>query len=300
MWETIELHELRAFLTLAEELHFGRSAERLRLTQSRVSQILRQLEHKLGGQLVHRTSRRVTLTPLGERFQTEVGAAYEGLASVLERTHAAGRTLDGTLRLGLLSPTSGGPHLAAIIDAFEKGHPACKVEISEVPLTDPLGPLRRDEIDLMSTRLPLRRPDIVIGPTLSREPRVLAVARDHPLAEREQVSIEDVADYLVAPFMDSPKETLEALIPHATPAGRPIRRMRRRLRTPYEVTTLIARGSIVHPRSPRSTSSSGIPTSAMSRSATCPRRRPGSRGCATQRIRGWRRSSAARGSSPRT
>src|SRR5919197_251261 len=158
MWQTIELHELRVFLTLAEELHFGRSAERLLLTSSRVSQVLRQLEHKLGGQLVHRTSRRVALTPLGERFQAEVGAAYEGLTSVLERTHAAG------LRLGLLSLTSGGPHLAAIIDAFEKHHPACNVEISEVPLTDPLGPLRRGEIDLMSTRVPLRRPDIVVGP----------------------------------------------------------------------------------------------------------------------------------------
>src|ERR671930_1435672 len=164
MWQTIELHELRVFLTLAEELHFGRSAERLLLTSSRVSQVLRQLEHKLGGQLVHRTSRRVALTPLGERFQTEVRAAYDGLARVLERAHAAGHPLDGTLRLGLLSPTSGGPHLAAIIDAFEKHHPACNVEISEVPLTDPLGPLRRGEIDLMSTRVPLRRPDIVVGP----------------------------------------------------------------------------------------------------------------------------------------
>src|SRR5919197_5792 len=85
MWQTIELHELRVFLTLAEELHFGRSAERLLLTSSRVSQVLRQLEHKLGGQLVHRTSRRVALTPLGERFQTEVRAAYDGLARVLER-----------------------------------------------------------------------------------------------------------------------------------------------------------------------------------------------------------------------
>ncbi len=71
MWSTVELRELRVFLTLAEELHFGRTAERLHVTPSRVSQILRELERKLGSQLVHRTSRHVELTALGERFRKE-------------------------------------------------------------------------------------------------------------------------------------------------------------------------------------------------------------------------------------
>ena len=65
MWQTVELRELRVFATLAEELHFGRTAEKLQLTPSRISQSLRTLEEKLGGQLVHRTSRRVKLTPFG-------------------------------------------------------------------------------------------------------------------------------------------------------------------------------------------------------------------------------------------
>ena len=59
MWRTVELRELRLFNTLAEELHFGRTAERLQVTPSRVSQSLRALEQKLGSPLVHRTSRRV-------------------------------------------------------------------------------------------------------------------------------------------------------------------------------------------------------------------------------------------------
>ena len=83
MWQTIELRELRVFLVLAEERHFGRTAERLGLTQSRVSQSLRGLERKLGEQLVHRTSRRVTLTPRGERFRDEAGAANEDRKSVV-------------------------------------------------------------------------------------------------------------------------------------------------------------------------------------------------------------------------
>lgn len=252
MWEAIELRELRVFLTLAEELHFGRSAGRLGLTTSRVSQSLRELEAKLGGQLLQRNSRRAVLTPFGERFLAEVGPAHERLAAVLEQAAATNRSLEGTLRLGLLFPTAGGPHLTTIVERFEARHPRCEVELSEVLFDDPLGPLRRSEIDLLAMRLPLDRPDLVVGPVLSREPRVLQVARDHPLAEREQVSIEDLADYHVVPLSEFPTETVDAVIPRVTPSGRPIRRRRLRHtpRTPYEVEALIARGVVVHPTVP--------------------------------------------------
>jgi DNA-binding transcriptional LysR family regulator len=83
MWQTVDLGEVRVFLTLAEELHFGRTAERLQVTPSRVSQSLRGLEHKLGAQLVHRTSRRVRLTRFGERFLAEVRPPYEQLTGAL-------------------------------------------------------------------------------------------------------------------------------------------------------------------------------------------------------------------------
>ena len=250
MWQAVELREIRVFLVLAEELHFGRSADRLGLTQSRVSQILRHLEAKLGGRLLSRTSRRAALTPLGERFLAEVKVPYGELSDVLERTHAANSGLDGTLKLGMLAASSGGPHLTEIIDAYEELHPECEVVVSEIFFTDPLGPLRRNEIDLMATRLPIEQPDLVVGPTLVRERRVLAVADDHPLASREAVSIEDVAAYSVAPITDSPTELIDSVIPRTTPAGRRIRRLRQRPATPHEVTALVARGRIVHPTVP--------------------------------------------------
>src|SRR5919198_1822778 len=249
MWETIELRELRVFLTLADELHFGRSAERLGLTTSRVSQSLRALERKLGGALVHRTSRRVALPPLGERYRHQLQSAHQELSRVLQDIQTANHAVDGILRIGLLYPTAGGSRLSAIVSAFKRRHPGCEVQLSEILLDDPLGPLRRCEIDLTATRLPISRPDLVVGPTLSSEPRVLQVARGHPLATHERVSIEDVADYYVAPLGGFPAEMIEAVIPRATPSGRPIRRRRLRqtLRTPYDVEALIARGTIVHP-----------------------------------------------------
>jgi DNA-binding transcriptional LysR family regulator len=249
MWKTIELRELRVFLTLAEELHFGRSAERLGLTQSRVSQSLRELEHKVGGQLLHRTTRNVRLTPFGEEFRERLDPIYGALANVLSQTPAASGRCEGMLRLGLLYPTAGGPHMTTIISRFEQLHPSCEVELTEILFDDLLGPLRRAEVDMLATRLPIEQPDLSVGPVLSREPRVLQVAVDHPLAGRETVSVEDLADCHVLPLDGFPEELVARAVPYTTPSGRPIprRRLRHMPRTPYDVEALIARGAIVHP-----------------------------------------------------
>jgi DNA-binding transcriptional LysR family regulator len=225
MWEGIELRELRVFLVLSEELHFGRTAQRLRVTPSRVSQSLRGLERKLGGQLVYRTNRHVELTALGERFRQQVGAAHDQLAGVLQATHDRNRRLEGTLRLALFTPASEGPHLAAITSAFQRRHPECRVELAP-HYSDPFGCLRRGEIDLLVSWLPHGQPDLVTGPILTRARRVLGVAPDHPLASRPRVSIEEIADYLVIPIEEIfPKDMAEAWTPRNTPSGRPIRRL---------------------------------------------------------------------------
>jgi DNA-binding transcriptional LysR family regulator len=222
MWEAIELRELRVFLTLADELHFGRTADRLRLTPSRVSQTLRELEDKLGSQLLHRTSRRVALTSFGERFLGEVGPSYDQLIGALESMHSAARSLEGTLRLGLFSGPAGGPQLVELVDAFGALHPGCELEIVQVSWDDPLAPLRQGAVELMACWLPLKQPDIVVGPVLTRQPRVVAVARDHPLAGHDRISVEELAEYAVPRFDGWPREVHEELIPSSAPSGRPI------------------------------------------------------------------------------
>lgn len=252
----IELRELEVFLALSEELHFGRTAERLGLTSSRVSQVLRDLERKVGGQLIYRTSRRVELTALGERFRQEMAPAHDQLVRALERTAATVRLPKRTVRLGLFSDP-GVSQVAGMVRAFETAFPERDVVAGEVPLEDVFGPLRRGEMDLVVSWLPHGQSDLVTGPILSREPRVVAVASDHPFAEWASVSVEDLGDQWVMRFDTMPKEFHEAWIPSKTPTGRPIRSRKfselslgDRGRMTSELVYLIATGHVVHPTVP--------------------------------------------------
>ena len=243
MWDTVELREIRVFLALADELHFGRAAERLGVTQSRVSQSLRTLEHKLGERLVHRTSRRVALTAAGERFLAEVAPAHERLVAVLK-----GASHEATLRIGLLTSITAGPRLIELIGVFEARHPGCGVEVKELALSDRFEPLRRGEVDLMAGWLPPDEPDLVAGPVLAHEARVLAVAADHPLSERAEVTTDDIADYEVSDVRGLvPAELLGVLVPERAASGRPMKRRRLKHHDWSELTTMIARGKLVHP-----------------------------------------------------
>jgi DNA-binding transcriptional LysR family regulator len=243
--EGVELRELKVFLALAEELHFGRTATRLGLTQSRVSQSLRSLERKLGDQLVHRTSRRVTLTPPGERFRAQLAPALEQLSGVLER--AATRQLSGTVRIGARYPNTGGERLVRIIDEFEARHPDCRVQITPTPPDDPGGALRHGDVDFIATPLLGEPTFTVLVATLATEPRVLAVARDHPLTRRTRIELEDLGDYRVAATSILPDEQQEAWIPLRTPSGRPIERLQPPAATDNELAMLVARGKAVVP-----------------------------------------------------
>jgi len=77
--------QVEAFLALAEELHFGRAADKLRVSQPRISRLIAALEREVGGKLFERTSRRVALTPLGEQFHALLLPGYAQLQTALAR-----------------------------------------------------------------------------------------------------------------------------------------------------------------------------------------------------------------------
>jgi len=141
--------------------------------------------------------------------------------------------------------------LLKIIRAFEVAHPRCSVEVKEMALSDRFEALGRGGVDLMVSRLPLRQPDLVVGPILTREPRVLGVSADHPLSGRSDVTLEDIADYQVTEVSGMlPPELEEAFIPKHAPSGRPLKFRRLEHHELGELITMIALGRIVHPTAP--------------------------------------------------
>jgi DNA-binding transcriptional LysR family regulator len=249
---SMDTAEIEVFLVLAEELHFGRTAERLLMPQPRVSRLVAALEHQVGGALFERTSRRVRLTPLGEQLAGRLRPAYAELTGILDQARAAARDTAGTIQIGF-SPTSNTEVLTRLVSAFEARHPGSQAVLHAVSNFDPYSALRRGDLDVLVNWLAVDEPDLTVGPALEERARVLAVASGDPLASRSSVSVEELADREVA-LMTPPFPTAlnDAIFPPRTPSGRVIRRTHP-VRSIHELVALIARGQIVHP------TASGIP-----------------------------------------
>ncbi|WP_039946284.1 LysR family transcriptional regulator [Streptomyces sp. NRRL S-118] len=218
----MERHEIETFLTLAEELHFRRTSERLGLAQGRVSQTIKKLERRIGVPLFERTSRHVALTEVGRQLRDDLLPAHRQIQRAVARAVSAGRGITGVLNVGYSSPMAAELVLRAA-DTFHLQYPDCEVRIREVQLFDPFGPVRGGEVDLQLTERPLDEPDLTAGPVLFAERRVLLVPRGHPLAGHASVSVEDLArTTLVTLCGDIPHYWLDFHYPRRTPAGAPI------------------------------------------------------------------------------
>ncbi|MEU8151950.1 LysR family transcriptional regulator [Nonomuraea sp. NPDC048901] len=217
----MEFRELECFVVLSEELHFARTAERLYLSPGRVSQLMRSLETRLGGRLFHRTSRRVRLTPLGERFLADLRPSYDGLANAVSRAKAAAREVTGVIRLGFFAtPTD---VVIGSVRAFERQYPGCEVELVEIPLSDPFGKLRVGQVDIAFTLLPVDEPDLATSEGLNRVSYQLGLSSRHPLAARASIGAEELADLsLIGLDGPAPRAWRERVTPSVTPSGRPI------------------------------------------------------------------------------
>ncbi|MFJ1913153.1 LysR family transcriptional regulator [Streptomyces sp. NPDC088147] len=220
----MERVEQECFLILAEELHFGRTADRLRLSRARVSQLVQRLERRVGAPLFVRTSRRVALTALGRQLRDDLEPHHRAIGAAVARAAATARGIGGVLHVGFSAPLAGEIVMKAA-EALRAGHPELGVEICEVPLSDPFGQLRSGEFDVQLTEFPVREDDLGGGPTLLTEGRVLAVPTGHPLSADGKVSLEDLADVpLLTIAGELPGYRLEQRVPARTPGGRPIRR----------------------------------------------------------------------------
>jgi DNA-binding transcriptional LysR family regulator len=248
MWRDVELRELRIFLVLADELHFGRTAECLGISQPRVSEAVRALESRLSVKVFDRTSRRVRLTPAGEELKRSLAPALACLDQALAQTSQLSHAVRGLLRVGFVLTTEG-PALSRLVAAFQARYPACEVRLQEVETFDAYRALRRGDIDVLCNWLAVDEPDLTAGIAFAHYPRSLAVAARHRLASQTTVSVEDLANEDVALIPPTiPSAVYDLIVPPRTPSGHPIRRTQP-VQTINEILSLVALSRIVHPTS---------------------------------------------------
>jgi DNA-binding transcriptional LysR family regulator len=182
---------MEIFLTLAEELHFGRTADRLNLSTARISQTIKRLERRFGVVLFERTSRRVELTATGARLRDDLHEITRQLDDAEDRAAAAGRGLRGTLTVGFMGARAGRLMLRAAA-RLRADHPECDISVRESPLRSATDELRSGAIQLLTVMLAVRDPDFSQSPVLFTEPRGLAVPAEHRFAGRDAITVDDL------------------------------------------------------------------------------------------------------------
>ncbi|MEV4775888.1 LysR family transcriptional regulator [Microbacterium sp. LWH12-1.2] len=242
----LDWREVEVFLEVAQELHFGRAAENLRLSQARVSQTIKSLEMRIGAPLFERTTRRVSLTSIGNGLLKELHPAREAVINSFAHAIDQARSASGTVTVSFFSTLAA----RVAVDIFTElatRHPGMTGELRETPLTDPCQPLRDHEVEVAITQFPVNEPSITSGPVILREPLVLGVGIDHPLASRESVTLEELGDVQIFRPGGSPsRHWLENYLPWNTPGGRPIARGPS-VTTFQQMLALIANGEGVSP-----------------------------------------------------
>lgn len=177
-------------MTVAEELHFGRAAQRLHIVQAAVSQQVRRLERELGVELFDRSPRVVRLTPAGQLFLPEARAvlAAESKARARIADFAASRSTE--LRLGTSNGL--GEHLDRVLDELTRLLPQVSVVLVSAPTQARLDQVRARELDATFVRGVTDSPELRLIP-LWQDRLTVALPVDHPLAEAPVVELADLA-----------------------------------------------------------------------------------------------------------
>ncbi len=186
------IRQLEYLVAIADTLNFRRAAERTNTTQPTLSEQLKALEERLGTQLVERGRSRVLLTPLGEQVVAIARRILRDSNEIRQLAASGGKELAGVLRLGL-PPTIGPYLLPLVLPSLHKAFPELRLYIrEELPETLPRA-LEEGSLDLAITLLPVSGADLV-SQSLFREPLLLVVGADHPLAPLKSVQRADLAN----------------------------------------------------------------------------------------------------------
>lgn len=198
----ITTRQLHYFVEIADSGSFSAASERLFIAQSALSRQIKELEGELGTLLFERTARQPRLTPAGENFLPRARAMLTELAKASTAAREIGRGQRGQIRLSHSSTVPMTGRLLATLKSYLADQPGVNLEIAQQSSEAQLQELREQRLDVGLLRLPVlrQREGIVLRP-LFTEALKLAVATDHRLSARQQVSLKELAQ---EPFISIP------------------------------------------------------------------------------------------------
>jgi DNA-binding transcriptional LysR family regulator len=201
-----DLRRLRYFVAVAEELHFGRAARRLNVSQPPLSVQIRTLEREIGASLLVRTQRRVELTEAGRVLLEDARRLLSQAEAAVVHSRRAAEGAVGRLTLGFVS-TVDYSILPPLVRRFRQKHPGIALKLLELTGDRQQALLQAGELDLGLSILPSPAAGLTMRPVF-REPLIAAVPAIHPLAGRRRITLRALAR---EPFIQFPRELAPGL-----------------------------------------------------------------------------------------
>ncbi|BBK41075.1 LysR family transcriptional regulator [Allostella vacuolata] len=186
----LELRHLRYFLALAEEMNYGRAAQRLGIAQPGLSQQIKRLEEIVGATLVDRTQRAVRLTTAGELLVAGATRTLAQAEQSLVAARRAGRGELGRLSIGYVASAAYVGVLTSMIYGFRQTHPDAELHIAEMEMRPQLAAIEDGRLDICFIRPPVDIPLGITTLSILHEPVLLAIPADHPLAPLPEIPLD--------------------------------------------------------------------------------------------------------------
>jgi DNA-binding transcriptional LysR family regulator len=186
----MDLKQLRCFIAVAEELHFGRAAERLHMAPPALSRQIRLLENELDVRLFSRTTRIVTMTRAGTVFVDEARDILSRTQRAAHTVQDAARNAGEVLRIGALDTAAAGL-LPEVLVRFRRDHPAIEIQLTEATTSRQLQGLVTGRLDIGFLRPPVVEADLE-WEFLLQEQLLVAIPSSHPLASQNQISLRSI------------------------------------------------------------------------------------------------------------
>ena len=179
----MDIHQLRYFIAVAQELHFNRAAEKMHVTQPTLSQQIQKMEKELGVPLLERSPQKTRLTNAGEKFLPHAISVLDQLQKGVQELREDAAIAAGSVRVGVI-PTIGPYLIPEIILKIAKTAPRIRLQIYEETTSVLIEKLRSGNLDIGILALPIEKKGIATR-ILSREPFYLAVPMKHRLASKK-------------------------------------------------------------------------------------------------------------------